>query len=57
MTFTTFHRDKNLFKFSDYLRDSKSFDLPDKKVIGKMKDEFKENIIIEFVGLKSKIFY
>ena len=57
MKFTTFHRDKNLFKFSDYLRDSKSFDLPDKKVIGKMKDEFKGNIIIEFVGLKSKIFY
>ena len=30
-------------------------DLVNKKVIGKMKDEFKVEIITEFVGLKSKI--
>ena len=32
-----------------------SFILP-KKVIRKMKDEFKENIISEFVGLNSKVY-
>ena len=30
-------------------------DLVNKKVIGKMKNEFKVEIITEFVGLKSKI--
>ena len=50
-----FYRDKNLFGFSDYSRDSKFFDLANKKVIGKMKNEFKGKIISEFVGLKSKM--
>ena len=36
-----FYRDKNLFDFSDYPLDSKFFDPVNKKVIGKMKDEFK----------------
>ena len=30
-------------------RDSKFFDLVNQKVIGKMKDEFKEKIVAEFV--------
>ena len=47
---------KNVFDFSDYPRDSKFFDLVDKKVIGKMKHEFKGKIIGEFVGLKSKMY-
>ena len=47
---------KNLFDFSDYPRDSKFLKSVNKKVIGKMKDEFKGNIINEFVGLKSKIY-
>ena len=47
---------KNVFDFSDYPRDSKFFDLVDKKVIDKMKHEFKGKIIGEFVGLKSKIY-
>ena len=47
-----FYEDKNLFNFSDYLK-SKFFDLINKNVIGKMKDEFKGKIISEFVGLKS----
>ena len=51
-----FYEDKNLFDFSDYLRDLKFFDLVNKKIIGKMKDEFKGKIISEFVGLKSKIY-
>ena len=51
-----FHGDKNLFDFSDYPLNSKFFDSVNKKVIGKMKDEFKGRIISEFVGLKSEIY-
>ena len=46
---------KHLFDFSNYPKDSKFFDETNKKVIGKMKDEFGGVIIIEFVGLKSKM--
>ena len=45
-----------MFDFSDYPRDSKFFDPVNEKVIGKMKDVFKEKIISEFVGLKSKMY-
>ena len=51
-----FYEDKNLFDFSDYPRDSKYFNLFNKKVIGTMKDEFKGKIFTEFVGLKSKMY-
>ena len=51
-----FYQNKNLFDFSDYLSNSKFFDSINKKVIGKMKDEFKGKIINEFVGLKSKMY-
>ena len=51
-----FYQDKNLFNFSDYPLNSKFFDPSNKKVIGKMKDEFKGKIVIEFVGLKSKMY-
>ena len=50
-----FDKNKNLFDFSDYPHNSKFFDSVNKKVIGKMKDEFKGKIISEFVGLKSKM--
>ena len=50
-----FYQHKNVFDFSDYPLDSKFFDLVNKKVIGKMKDEFKGRIITEFIGLKSKM--
>ena len=36
-----FYQDKYLFNFSDYLLNSKFFDPVRKKVVGKMKDEFK----------------
>ena len=45
-----------LVDFSNYPKDSKLFDETNKKVIGKMKDEFGGVIVIEFVGLKSKIY-
>ena len=38
------YRDKGLFDFSDYLRDSMFLDLAYKKLICKMKDEFKAKI-------------
>ena len=50
-----FNQDKNLFDFSDYPLNSKTFDTVNGKVIGKMKDEIKGRIISEFVGLKSKV--
>ena len=43
---------KDLFDFSSYSNDSKFFDETNRKVIGKMKDEFGGAIAIEFVGLK-----
>ena len=47
-----FYQDKDLFDFSEYSSNSKFFDPVNKKVIDKMKDEFKEKIISEFFGLK-----
>ena len=47
-----FYQYKNLSDFSDYQLDSKFFDIVNKKVIGKMKDEFKGKVISEFSGLK-----
>ena len=47
---------KDLFDFSNYPKDSNFFDEANKTVIGKMKDEFGGVIVIEFVGLKSKMY-
>ena len=47
---------KHLFDFSNYLKDSTFFDVTNKKVIGKMKDEFEGKIFDGFVGLKSKMY-
>ena len=51
-----FFKWKDSFDFSNYSKDSKFFNETNKKVIGKMKDEFGVVIIIEFVGLKSKMY-
>ena len=51
-----FYKDKNLFNFSNYPKYSKFFYHTTIKEIGKMKDESEEKIIIDFVGLKSKMY-
>ena len=51
-----FYLDKDLFDLSDYPLHSKFFDPVNKKVIGKMKDEFIVKTISEFGGLKSKMY-
>ena len=45
-----------MFDFSGSPIDPKYYDSTNKKVLGKMKDEFNGVKIIEFVGLKSKIY-
>ena len=47
---------KDLFDFSNYSKDSKFFYETNKKVIGKMKDEFGGVIVTDFVGLKLKMY-
>ena len=47
---------KDLFDFSNYSKDSRIFNETNKKVIGKMRDEFGGIIVSEFVGLKSKMY-
>ena len=56
MFMKSFFKWKDLFDFSNYSKDSKFFDETNKKVIGKMKDEFGGIIVDEFVGLKSKMY-
>ena len=51
-------RDKHLFDFSGYSKDSVYYDDSNKKVLGKMKDEFNGVKIDEFVGKKEyKVIY
>ena len=52
------YSDRNLFDFSDYPKNwthSKFYDVTNKKVIGKMKDELCGKVISEFIGLKLKM--
>ena len=51
-----FFKWKDLFDFSNYSKDSKFFNETNEKVICKIKDEFGAVIIIEFVGLKLKMY-
>ena len=49
-------KDRELFNFSGYPIDSKYYDSTNKKVLGKMKDEFNGVNVIEFFELKSKMY-
>ena len=50
------YSDRYLFDFSDYPLDSKYYAVSNKRYPGKMKNEYKGEIITEFVGLKSKMY-
>ena len=49
-------KDKHLFDFSGYPKNSVYYCVLNKKVLGKMKDELNGVRIVEFVGLKSKMY-
>ena len=49
-------QDRRLFDFSNYPVNSKYYDPKNKVVLGRTKDEFKGKLIIEFIGLKSKMY-
>ena len=49
-------KNKKLFDFSGYSKDSVYYDSSNKKMLGKMKDGFNGIKINEFVGLKSKMY-
>ena len=51
-----FFQDKNKFDNSDYPENSPYFDKTNKKVIGKFKDEAAGIPIVEFIGLRSKMY-
>ena len=47
---------KDLYDFSEYPENHKCYDVSNKKVIGKFKDEAKGCIITEFIGLRPKLY-
>ena len=51
-----FFKWKNLFDFSNHSKDSRFFNEANKKVTGKMKDEFDGIIVSKYVALNSKMY-
>ena len=51
-----FFKWKYLFDYSNYSNDLRFFDETNEKLIGKMKDEFGGVTVMEFIGLKSKMY-
>ena len=56
MLMKNFFKEKHLFDFSNYPKDSTFFDEDNKKAVGQMKDMSEGKIIDGFVGLKSKMY-
>ena len=48
--------DKNLYDFSNYPINHSNYDITNKKVLGKFKDELNSLMITEFIGLKPKMY-
>ena len=46
---------KNLNDFSEYPKDHPNYDIRNKKVLGKFKDELNSKIITEYTGLEPKM--
>ena len=46
------HQSKDLYDLSNFPKDSKYFYIDNKKVPGKMKDEYGGIVTCEFIGLK-----
>ena len=51
-----FFKWKDLFDFGNYSKDSRFFIEANKKVIGKMKNEFGGIVVSEYIALKSKMY-
>ena len=49
-------KDKHMFDFSGYPKNSVYYDISNKKILGEMKGELNGVEIVEFVGLKSKMY-
>jgi len=49
-------QNKEVFDMSEYPKDSDLYDATNKKVIGKFKDEVGVNYVIEFCGLRPKLY-
>ena len=54
--YSDFGKDKEKFDFSNFNENSEFYDPTNKRVIGKMKDETAGIPIVEFVGLRSKMY-
>ena len=55
-TYEQCFKDSRLFDFSGYPKDSVYYNISNKKVVGKMKDELNGTKKSEFVGLNSKMY-
>ena len=54
--YENFHEHKEYFDLSNYSKDSKYFCNDNKKVLGKMKDEYGGDVIKQFIELRSKTY-
>ena len=54
--YKTMYKYKELFDLSNFPVSSKCYRSDNKKVVGKMKDEYAVKSILKFVGIKSKIY-
>ena len=50
------YENKNLYDCSEYPKNHHNFDISNKKVLGKFKDELKSKIITESIALKPKMY-